>query len=57
MGHRDASGWHVDKQGVVTGGVKSGTYYNMLLAVNGTDVTLLVDNKLVFTHTYQPRTE
>ena len=55
VGHRDASGWHVDKQGVVTGGVKADKYYNMLVAVNGTTVTLLVDNKTVFTHTFQPR--
>jgi hypothetical protein len=27
----------------------------MLIAVNGVNVTLLVDNKLLFTHTYQPR--
>jgi hypothetical protein len=55
VGHRDASGWHVDNQGVVTGGVKADKYYNMLVAVNGTTVTLLVDNKTVFTHTFQPR--
>jgi Ca2+-binding RTX toxin-like protein len=55
MGHRDASGWHVDEQAVVKGGVKSDKYYNMLVAVNGVNVTLLVDNKQVFTHTYQPR--
>jgi hypothetical protein len=35
--------------------VKADKWYNMLVAVNGTNVTLLVDNKLVFTHTYQPR--
>lgn len=57
MGHRDASGWHVDKQGVVTGGVKADKYYNVVLAVNGVNATLLVDNKLLFTHTYLPRME
>ena len=55
MGHRDASGWVVDKQAVVTGGVKADKYYNVLLAMNGVNATLLVDNKLLFTHTYQPR--
>jgi len=55
VGHRDANGWQVDKQGSVPGGVKSDTYYNMLLAVNGSNVTLVVDNNQVFTHTYQPR--
>ena len=55
MGHRDATGWHVDKQGSVPGGVKSDTWYNMLVAVNGTNVTLVVNNSQVFTHTFQPR--
>jgi hypothetical protein len=55
MGHRDASGWHVDVQAPVPGGVKADKYYNMILAVNGVNATLLVDNKLLFTHTYQPR--
>jgi len=55
MGHRDASGWHVDEQAAVKGGLKSDTYYNMLLSVNGLNATLVVDNKMVFTHTYAPR--
>jgi hypothetical protein len=55
MGHRDASGWHVDVQGVVTGGVKPGKSYNMLIAINGVNVTLVVDNKQVFQHTFAPR--
>jgi Ca2+-binding RTX toxin-like protein len=57
MGHRDASGWVVDKQAVVTGGVKADRYYNILVAINGVNATLRVDNKLLFTHTYQPRIE
>ncbi|MGA8051658.1 MAG: hypothetical protein WCA09_15880, partial [Burkholderiales bacterium] len=55
MGHRDATGWHVDTQGPVQGGVKSDTYYNMLLAVNGVNATLVVNNQTVFTYTFQPR--
>jgi Ca2+-binding RTX toxin-like protein len=55
MGHRDSTGWHVDEQAAVQGGVKADKYYNMLLAVNGLNVTLMVDNKNVFIHTYQPR--
>jgi hypothetical protein len=47
----------VDKQAPVQGGVKADKYYNMLLAVNGVNATLLVDNTMVFTHTYQPRIE
>jgi hypothetical protein len=55
MGHRDATGWYVDEQAVVRGGVKSDRYYNMLLSVNGVNATLVVDNQMVFTHTFQPR--
>ena len=55
MGHRDATGWHVDVQGVVQGGVKPDKWYNLLVAINGTNVTLVVDNKAVFQHTYAPR--
>jgi Ca2+-binding RTX toxin-like protein len=55
MGHRDASGWHVDVQGVVKGGVKADKWYNLLLSVNGLTATLIVDNQTVLTHTYQPR--
>jgi hypothetical protein len=55
MGHRDASGWHIDEQAFVQGGVKADKTYNMLLAVNGVTVTLVVDNKNVFTHVYEPR--
>jgi hypothetical protein len=55
MGRRDASGWTVDQQASVQGGLKYGNYYNMLLAVNGTTVTLLLNNNTVFTYTYAPR--
>jgi hypothetical protein len=57
MGHRDASGWHVDEQAPVQGGVKAERDYTMLLALNGTVATLVVDNKLVFTHVYTPRVD
>ena len=55
MGHRDASGWIIDKQAAFPGSVKYGSYYNMLVAVNGTTATLVVDNKNVFTHTFAAR--
>ena len=55
MGHRDASGWHIDEQAAIKGGVKAGVTYNLLLAVNGVNATLVLDNKDVFSHTYQPR--
>jgi hypothetical protein len=55
MGHRDSSGWHVDKQGTVQGGLKADKYYNLLLAVDGVTATLVVDNQMVFTHAFQAR--
>jgi len=55
MGHRDATGWHVDEQASVQGGLKADTSYNVLLALNGVNATLVVNNKNYFTHTYQPR--
>ncbi|MBR9911354.1 MAG: hypothetical protein GYB33_13485, partial [Gammaproteobacteria bacterium] len=55
VGHRDASGWHVDKQSSFQGGIKADRTYNLLLSVNGLNVTLLVDNKTTFSHTFTPR--
>jgi hypothetical protein len=55
MGHRDASGWHIDEQAAIRGGVKADTSYNLLLAVNGLNATLILDNTVVFSHTYQAR--
>ncbi|MEO5697196.1 MAG: hypothetical protein ABIQ60_08690, partial [Burkholderiaceae bacterium] len=54
MGHRDASGWIVDAQGSVQGGLKSDTWYNLLLSVNGLTATLFVDGKSTFSQTYTP---
>ena len=39
MGYRDATGWHVVRQTTVQ--IKPDTYYNMLVAVNGTAVTVI----------------
>lgn len=55
MGHRDAGGWHVHRQGSGQGGLKADAMYNMLVAVNGLNATLLVNNNPVFSHTYAPR--
>ena len=40
MGHRDATGWVVDAQAPVPGAVKADTFYDLLVAVNGTNVTV-----------------
>ncbi len=55
MGRRTAAGWVVDVQGTVSGGVKFTTWYSMLVAVNGTTVTVLLNNKTAFTHTFAAR--
>jgi len=53
MGHRDATGWIVDKQTPFQ--AKSDTFYNMLLSVNGLTATLVVNNSAAFSQTYQAR--
>ncbi len=55
MGRRTASGWQVDVQASVPGGVKYNTWYTMMVAVNGTTVTVLLDGTAAFTHTFAPR--
>ncbi len=53
MGHRTAEGWIVDVQTSMH--IKPNRYYNMLVAVNGTTVTLLVNNTELFSHAFEPR--
>jgi Ca2+-binding RTX toxin-like protein len=53
MGHRTEAGWIYDVQTPFT--VKIGTFYSMKLAVNGLNATLVVNNKTVFSYTYQAR--
>ena len=47
------AGWQVLKQAAFTGGIKNDTWYNVMLSVNGLTATLIVNNKNVFTHTFQ----
>src|SRR5437764_14604917 len=53
MGHRTASGWIYDAQTPLQ--VKPDTWYQVLIAVNGTNVTVSVDGAQQFTYTYAPR--
>jgi len=53
MGHRTTEGWIVDVQTPCQ--IKPGTNYNMLVAVHGTTVTLVVDGAEVFSHVFEPR--
>jgi hypothetical protein len=53
MGYRDATGWHVIAQ--TPKQMSYGTYYQMLLSVNGTTTTLTVNGSTAFTYTYGAR--
>jgi hypothetical protein len=53
IGHRDETGWHVDVQDNMK--IKPGEFYNVLVAINGTTVTVLANNTEYFTHTFAPR--
>jgi hypothetical protein len=53
MGHRTSAGWIVDVQ--VPCQVKPDRLYNLLVAVNGTTVTLVVDGSQVFSYAFEPR--
>jgi hypothetical protein len=57
VGHRNTQGWIVDKQAAFPGQIKSGTDYNMFLSVNGTAVTLIVNNQVSMSHTFAPRVD
>jgi Ca2+-binding RTX toxin-like protein len=55
IGHRDENGWHVDVQ--TPSQLRPERDYNLLLAVNGTTVTLLVNNSDFMTHTFEARVD
>ncbi|HLF11268.1 MAG TPA: hypothetical protein VJA26_08635, partial [Gammaproteobacteria bacterium] len=54
IGERTAAGWQVLGQTFFTGSIKSDTWYNMMLSVNGLTATLIVDNKTSLSHVFQP---
>lgn len=54
MGHRGTNGWVVDKQAAFQMSLKSDTWYNLLLSVNGLTATLIVKNTTSFSFTYAP---
>jgi Ca2+-binding RTX toxin-like protein len=55
MGYRDATGWHELEQSNAQ--LKPDTDYHLLLALNGTTATLVVDGSDVFTHVFEARVE
>jgi Ca2+-binding RTX toxin-like protein len=54
MGIRTEAGWQVLKQATFQGGIKSDTWYNVMLSVNGLTATLIVNNTNVFSNTFAP---
>ena len=57
IGHRDETGWIVDIQGAATSSLKSNTNYNVFLSVNGTAVTMIVNNNWSLSFTFTPRVD
>jgi hypothetical protein len=55
MGYRDATGWHELEQ--TNAQLKPDTDYHLLLALNGTTATLVLDGSDVFTHILEARVE
>ncbi|WP_239027676.1 matrixin family metalloprotease [Geomonas diazotrophica] len=53
MGHRTSSGWVVDAQTPLQ--VKPNSTYNLMVAVNGTTATLLLDNTKLFSYAFAAR--
>jgi hypothetical protein len=55
IGHRNAAGWFYDAQSPFNGSLKEDTLYQLTVDVNGTVVTVFVNNQS-FGYTFGPRT-
>ncbi|MDH4157891.1 MAG: matrixin family metalloprotease [candidate division Zixibacteria bacterium] len=55
LGHRTVDGWIIDAE--TPAQIKPGIYYNVLVAVNGTNVTVVVDGSEYFSYTYEARVD
>jgi Ca2+-binding RTX toxin-like protein len=55
MGYCDATGWHEFEQ--TNAKLKPDTAYHLLLVLNGTTATLVVNGSEVFTHVFEARVE
>ncbi|TCK07577.1 LEPR-XLL domain-containing protein [Marinobacterium mangrovicola] len=55
LGHRTAEGWIIDAE--TSAKIRPGEFYNVLVAVNGTNVTVAVNGQDYFAHTYDPRVD
>jgi len=57
MGYRDATGWHEVVQSTKPVKIKPGTAYDVVVAVNGINVTLAVSGVNWFTYDYDARVD
>jgi Ca2+-binding RTX toxin-like protein len=57
IGHRTAQGWVVDTQAVFPSSLRSSTDYNLFLSLNGSAVTLIVNNQVSLAFTFAPRVD
>jgi len=55
IGQRTAAGWQVLASSNMI--IKAGSNYNLLVALNGTNATLVVDNKLTLSYSFTPRVD
>ena len=55
MGYRDATGWHNVAQAAIPGGVKYNTWYDILVAVNGTMTMVTLNGANYFSYSFAPR--
>ena len=55
IGYRDATGWH--EVGESNAKLRSNRDYRVLISLNGTTATVVVDNNSVFTHVFAPRVD
>lgn len=55
IGRRTTAGWIYDAQGSVLKSLAAGTFYNVIVAVNGTNVTMSIGTQ-GFSYTFAPRT-
>jgi Calx-beta domain/RTX calcium-binding nonapeptide repeat (4 copies) len=55
MGYRDVAGWHTVVHAPVLGSVQADTWYDVLVAVNGTTVSVSANGEQAFTYTFAAR--
>ena len=57
IGQNTGSGWQVLATGVVNGSLRADTDYNVLVSINGTAVTMVINNQMSVSHVFAPRVD